>query len=127
MSSRDRLSAAKLRAGIGTFTIGSEIVVLEETGSTNDIVLQMAGGDWPEGLVVFAEHLTAARGQHGKWWEAAPFKGLWFSILLRPQIAIGESPRLSEWAARAIAQTIDGATVKLPNDVYVGDRKVAGV
>lgn len=127
MSPRDRLSATKLRAGIGTLTIGCEIVVLEETGSTNDVVLEMAAGDWPEGLVVFAEHLTAARGQHGKRWDAAPFKGLWFSILLRPNIAIGESPRLSEWAARAVAQIIDGATVKLPNDVYVGDRKVAGV
>jgi BirA family transcriptional regulator, biotin operon repressor / biotin---[acetyl-CoA-carboxylase] ligase len=125
MWARDRLRADKLR-GCG-FVIGREVIVLEETGSTNDVVREMASGDWPEGLCVFAEHQTAARGQRGNKWEAAPQKGLWFSILLRPKIDIGDSPRLSEWAARVIAETIGDATVKLPNDVYIGEHKVAGV
>src|SRR3954452_8131443 len=103
MPLHDALSAAKLRAKLGATTIGCEIVVLEETGSTNDIVLEMANGDWPEGLAVFAEHQTAARGQRGNKWEAAAGKGLWFSLLLRPKIDIADSPRLSEWAARCIA------------------------
>ena len=124
MWARDRLRAEKLRGG---FIIGREVIVLEATGSTNDVVAEMAGGDWAEGLCVFAEHQTAARGQHGNKWEAAAQKGLWFSILLRPKIDIVDSPRLSEWAAWVIAETIGDATVKLPNDVYIGERKVAGV
>ena len=127
MSLHDRLSAAKLRANLGASTIGCEIVILEETESTNDVVLEMASGDWPEGLTVFAEHQTKARGQRGNKWESAARKGLWFSILLRPKIDIADSPRVSEWAARVIAETVGDARVKLPNDVYVGDRKVAGV
>src|SRR5689334_791570 len=103
MPPRDRLRAEKLRAEIGARTIGCNIIVLEQTGSTNDVVLEMANGDWPQGLVVFAEHQTAARGQRGNKWEAAPGKGLWFSVLLHPRIEIKDPPRLSEWAAQTIA------------------------
>src|SRR3982750_1913087 len=123
MSARERLRAEKLRGG---FIIGREVIVLEQTGSTNEVVRQMAGGDWPEGLCVFAEEQTAGRGQRGNKWESAAGRGLWFSILLRPKIDIADSPRLSEWAARVIAETIGEATVKLPNDVYIGECKVAG-
>lgn len=121
---RDRLRAEKLR-GSGSI-ISREVIVLAQTESTNEVVRQMAGGDWPEGLCVFAEEQTAGRGQRGNKWESAAGKGLWFSILLRPKIDIAHSARLSEWAANAIAETFGGA-VKLPNDVYIGDRKVAGV
>lgn len=124
MPARDRLRAEKLRGGS---IIGREVIVLGRTESTNEVVRQMAGGDWPEGLCVFAEEQTAGRGQRGNTWESAPEKGLWFSILLRPKIDIGESARLSEWAARIVAETIGHAQVKLPNDVYIGQRKVAGV
>src|SRR4051812_39583988 len=104
MSLHDRLSAAKLRAKLGESTIGCEIVVLEETESTNDVVLKMAAGDWPEGLAVFAEQQTTGRGQRGNKWHSAPGKGLWFSVLLRPRIEAADSPRLSEWAARVVAE-----------------------
>ena len=128
----DRLNADNLRTSLGRCTIGREIVVLEKTTSTNDVVFQMALGGSPEGLVVFAEHQTAGRGQHGNKWESAARKGLCFSILLRPKIEIRESPRLPHWAAKIIAATIQNefslpATVKLPNDVYINERKVAGV
>jgi BirA family transcriptional regulator, biotin operon repressor / biotin---[acetyl-CoA-carboxylase] ligase len=83
-------------------------------------------------LVVFAEHQTAGRGQRGNVWESAAGKGLWFSILLRPKIEIDQSARLTKWAAQTVAQTIEEelslrAAIKLPNDVYVDGRKVAGV
>jgi BirA family biotin operon repressor/biotin-[acetyl-CoA-carboxylase] ligase len=128
----DRLNADNLRTSLGRCTIGREIVVLEKTTSTNDVVFQMALGGSPEGVVVFAEHQTAGRGQHGNKWESAARKGLCFSILLRPKIEIRESPRLPQWAANIIAATIQNefslpATVKLPNDVYINERKVAGV
>jgi len=120
----DRLVADELRDALGVCTIGREIVVLEETASTNDSVLQRATFDTPEGLVVFAERQTAGRGQRGNTWESAAHKGLWFSILLRPKIDIGDSGRLTAWAAEAIAQTIAkefalSATIKPPNDIYL--------
>jgi BirA family biotin operon repressor/biotin-[acetyl-CoA-carboxylase] ligase len=131
-SATDRLSARKIRGDLGEATIGREIVVLEETTSTNDTILQRTTSETKEGLVVFAEHQTAGRGQHGKRWESARGKGLSFSVLLRPKIDIDKSARLTTWAAETIAATIEQelslrATIKSPNDVYVEGRKVAGV
>jgi BirA family transcriptional regulator, biotin operon repressor / biotin---[acetyl-CoA-carboxylase] ligase len=128
----DRLVAEELQANLGRVVIGREIIVLEQTGSTNDAILQVATADSNEGLVLFAEHQTAGRGQHGNRWESAAGKGLWFSILLRPRIDLASSPQLTAWAAEAISGTIQNEfsltpTIKLPNDVQIDGRKVAGV
>jgi BirA family biotin operon repressor/biotin-[acetyl-CoA-carboxylase] ligase len=138
----DRLIAAQLQAALPSAVIGRQIVVLEQTGSTNDAILQVASSQGAavssppslvnEGLVLFAEHQTAGRGQRGNRWESAVGKGLWFSILLRPQIQINESWRLTVWAIEAISEVIRAefaldSTIKMPNDVQLLGRKVAGV
>jgi len=132
MLAADRLSGPKLRAGLGHGTIGREIIVLDETTSTNDVVLQMANGGAPEGLVVFAEHQTGGRGQRGNIWESAAGKGLLCSVLLRPNVALQDSARLVDWAVKGIAWTLESTclrkvTIKLPNDIHIDGRKVAGV
>lgn len=148
----DRLVAAELQAHFPCATIGRQVIVLEQTKSTNDTILEVArpqgaavvlghrslgeGGSAPsetdEGLVLFAEHQTAGRGQRGNQWESAAGKGLWFSILLRPKIEINDSGRLTIWAIEAISDVIQAElslepTIKVPNDVQIDGRKVAGV
>lgn len=128
----DRLVSGRIQADLGTMVIGQEIMVLEQTGSTNDAVLQIMEPDSTEGLVVFAEHQTAGRGQRGNRWESAAGKGLWFSILLRPMIDVTSSPELTIWATQAISEVVQTEfmvkpTIKLPNDVQIDGRKVAGV
>jgi len=128
----ERLAADEMQAAIGSAVIGREIIVLDQTGSTNDAILQIATPDSKEGLVLFAEHQTAGRGQRGNRWESAAGKGLWFSILLRPGIEINRSPLLTAWAAETISGAIENelslkTTIKLPNDIQIDRRKVAGV
>ncbi len=128
----DRLVADELQAGLGGAVIGHRIIVLEQTGSTNDVILQVANANSKEGLVVFAEHQTAGRGQRGNRWESATGKGLWFSILLRPGIDLASSPQLTTWAAEAISGAIQNEfsltpAIKTPNDVQIDGRKIAGV
>jgi len=128
----DRFIADEMRAALGGAVIGREIILLDQTGSTNDAILQIATPDSKEGLVLFAEHQTAGRGQRGNRWESAAAKGLWFSILLRPRIEINRSPLLTAWAADTISEAIENefslkTTIKLPNDVQIDGRKVAGV
>ena len=128
----DRLLADQLQADCRCATIGRQIIVLEQTGSTNDAILQVANANSNEGLVLFAEHQTAGRGQRGNRWESAPGKGLWFSILLRPKLQINDSGRLTIWALETISDVIQTEfsmepTIKLPNDVQLYGRKVAGV
>jgi BirA family biotin operon repressor/biotin-[acetyl-CoA-carboxylase] ligase len=128
----DRLVADQLHADCRCATIGRQIIVLEQTGSTNDAIFQVANANSNEGLVLFAEHQTAGRGQRGNRWESAPGKGLWFSILLRPEIQLSDSGRLTIWAIEAIADAIRiefglEPAIKLPNDVQLFGHKVAGV
>src|SRR6266481_7035006 len=102
----DRLIAGELQAHFACATIGRQIIVLEQTASTNDAILQVATANSNAGLVLFAEHQTAGRGQRGNRWESAARKGLWFSILLRPGIQIDESGRLTIWALETISDVI---------------------
>jgi len=128
----DRLIADELQAHSAHATIGRQIIVLEQTSSTNDAILQVATANSNQGLVLFAEHQTAGRGQRGNRWESAAGKGLWFSILLRPGIQIAESGRLTIWAIEAVSDIIRTEfslepAIKLPNDIQLSGRKVAGV
>ena len=128
----DRLVADKLRATLGECRLGNQLVVVEETRSTNDLAWEAEAQGAPEGFVVFAEEQTAGRGQYGRRWESASHQGLWFSVLLRPWITLDESPRLTSLLAGAAAATIIeetgcAALIKAPNDIYVADRKIAGV
>jgi BirA family biotin operon repressor/biotin-[acetyl-CoA-carboxylase] ligase len=132
----DRLIADKLKAELSCAVIGGDIIVLEETSSTNDAILQLESTDGAprvrEGLVVFAEHQTAGRGQRLNRWESTVGKGLWFSILLRPKIHVSDSARLTIWAIEAISEVIRTEfslepAIKLPNDIQVYGQKLAGV
>jgi BirA family biotin operon repressor/biotin-[acetyl-CoA-carboxylase] ligase len=128
----DRLSEAELRAALAGCRIGHEIIVVEEAASTNDLAWAAAERGAPEGFVIFAEHQTAGRGQYGRRWESAPYLGLWLSILLRPSITLRESPQITASLAKVLAETIEQetgcvATIKPPNDIYVAQRKVAGI
>ncbi len=148
----DRLIADQLQASLPSAAIGRQIVVLEQTASTNDAILQIASlqgaaissltavasakegppSHVDEGLVLFAEHQTAGRGQHGNRWESAAGKGLWFSVLLRPEIPLSDSGRLTIWAIEGISDVIRiefglESTIKLPNDIQLNGQKVAGV
>ena len=128
----DQLIAGELQAHFACAIIGRQIIVLEQTGSTNDAILRVATPSSKEGLVLFAEHQTAGRGQRGNRWESVAAKGLWFSILLRPKISVNDSAQLTIWAIEAISDVIRTElslqpAIKLPNDIQVHGRKVAGV
>lgn len=128
----DRLIAGELQAHFACATIGRQIIVLEQTASTNDAILQVATANSNAGLVLFAEHQTAGRGRRGNRWESAAGKGLWFSILLRPGIQVNDSGRLTIWAMESICDVIRTEfalepAIKLPNDVLLCGRKVAGL
>lgn len=127
----DRLNRDELAAALRGQHIGNHIIVLEETTSTNDVVAQLAPAH-REGLVVFAERQTAGRGQYGRRWDSAAHRGLWLSVLLRPRISVSDSSKLTDLLANTIAEALSeftglGSSIKPPNDVYVGGKKLAGV
>ena len=101
---------------------------VERCSSTQRLLADSA----EEGAVVATGEQTAGRGRLGRRWEAPAGTSLLFSLLLRPPVETARWPELSAIAGRAVAEAIAGvtglvATVKHPNDVLVGGRKVAGV
>jgi BirA family biotin operon repressor/biotin-[acetyl-CoA-carboxylase] ligase len=132
LGSPDRLTADDIRARIHTRIIGSEVLVFDQTASTNDVVAHMARSRANEGLVVFAESQTKGRGRHGRVWASPRGKGLWFSILLRPKLKPSATPRLTVMASVAVARAIRktsglAARIKWPNDLTINGKKVAGI
>jgi len=128
----DRLIAADLASRLNDEVFVREIVVYEETDSTNDLALQRGRQGASAGLVIFAEHQNAGRGRFGRRWESASHRGLWFTLLLRPEFPLAQWSRLTTWAAVSVAAAVEGATglrtaIKWPNDVFLAGRKVAGI
>jgi BirA family biotin operon repressor/biotin-[acetyl-CoA-carboxylase] ligase len=133
MTSPDVLHADDLLGQLGkTKVIGRDIRVFEETTSTNDVVEKLARDGVKEGVVVFAEAQTKGRGRLGRKWISPPHKGLWFSILLRPDLRPQLTTQLTVASATALRRAIQVQTglapeIKWPNDILIDGRKVAGI
>ena len=123
------ITHATVRAG----SLWREVRVVAETGSSNADVLAAAREGAREGMVLVAESQTAGRGRMGRRWTSPPRAGLTFSVLLRPY---GVPAALLGWlpllAGCAVAAAVPAVTavhprLKWPNDVLVGDAKLAGI
>jgi BirA family biotin operon repressor/biotin-[acetyl-CoA-carboxylase] ligase len=131
-ASPDRLIADDLAARLDSGGFVREIVVFEETDSTNELALERGRRGAEAGLVIFAERQNAGRGRFGRRWESASHRGVWCSLLLRPALPLVQWPRLTTWAAIAVAAAVERAAgqraaIKWPNDVFLDGRKVAGI
>ncbi|MCU1594033.1 MAG: biotin/acetyl-CoA-carboxylase ligase [Frankiales bacterium] len=108
---------------------GFRVEVLASAGSTNALVAERARAGETHGLVVVAEEQTAGRGRLDRSWLSPPRAGLTFSVLLRPSGALGWVPL---FGGLAVAQALRDhaevdASLKWPNDVLIGGKKVAGL
>jgi BirA family transcriptional regulator, biotin operon repressor / biotin---[acetyl-CoA-carboxylase] ligase len=103
--------------------------------STNTETLKMiVEKDLPEYTVITAREQTSGRGQEDNTWESEPGMNLTFSMVLYPRfLDAGMQFRLSKVLALAVWKTVSDillqspVTIKWPNDIYIGDRKVAGI
>src|SRR6202167_659936 len=133
VNSPDALHADDLRARLGkTKIIVRDIQVFEQTTSTNDVIEKLARDGVKEGVVVFAESQTRGRGRLGRKWISPARKGLWFSILLRPNLRPQETTQLTVASATALRRAIVSQTrleleIKWPNDILINGKKVAGI
>ena len=129
----DVLHADDLLSRLGkTKSIGRDIRVFQETTSTNDVVEKLARDGVKEGVAVFAEAQTKGRGRLGRKWISPARKGLWFSVLLRPDLRPQAATQLTVAAATALARGIQQVTqlhpqIKWPNDILMHGKKVAGI
>ena len=131
---RPPLDEAALRAAIiRPGGLWRDITVVASTGSTNTDLAARAAEAAPEGTVLVAEEQRQGRGRMGRRWVSPPRSALMVSVLLRPaEVAPGRRgwvPLLAGVAAATAVRRVSGvpATLKWPNDLLVGDRKLAGI
>ncbi len=113
-------------------TVGGQVVCLEEIDSTNDELKRRATRGAPTGLALTAESQTGGRGRRGRSFQSLAGKGLYLSVLLRPQAPLEMVSQLTAWTAVAVCRAIEDvsgirADVKWPNDVLVGGKKLCGI
>ena len=105
---------------------------VSETGSTNADLLAAAMLGEEAGAVLVADHQRAGRGRRGRSWLAAPKAGLLFSVLIRPNLTPENAPLITTALALGAVDACDQLAgvrpgVKWPNDLVIGERKLAGV
>jgi BirA family biotin operon repressor/biotin-[acetyl-CoA-carboxylase] ligase len=109
----------------------ADVRQLSDVDSTNRYLRDLARQGAPEGLVVVTDHQTAGRGRRGRTWEAPPGRALLASILLRPDpVLVPPDRRWLVTAATALAAADacgPEVAIKWPNDLLVGERKLAGI
>jgi BirA family biotin operon repressor/biotin-[acetyl-CoA-carboxylase] ligase len=133
VSSPDLLHADDLLSRLGaTRIVGRDIRVFHETTSTNDVIDKLARDGVQEGVVVLAESQTKGRGRLGRSWTSPAGKGLWFSVLLRPDLHPLQTTQLTVASATALRRAIQGQTglkpeIKWPNDILLRGKKTAGI
>jgi BirA family biotin operon repressor/biotin-[acetyl-CoA-carboxylase] ligase len=117
--------------------VGFKIIHYQNIDSTSTY-LKKRHSDFPEGVVIWADTQTAGRGRSYRKWESPSGKGLYFSLLLKPQIQPKSIPLLSLMACLAVKRAIEicanemslekqNLDIKWPNDIYINKKKIGGI
>ncbi|ETT53244.1 BirA family transcriptional regulator, biotin operon repressor / biotin-[acetyl-CoA-carboxylase] ligase [Paenibacillus sp. CF095] len=128
----DSIDATALQLALNTTVFGRKAVLLTSTLSTQGDVLKLAEKGQAEGAVVIAEEQTGGRGRFGRQWFSPPGKGIWMSVLLRPDLPLQHTPQLTLLTGVAVCRAVRAcsgadAGIKWPNDLLIDGRKVCGI
>ncbi|MDD4137355.1 MAG: biotin--[acetyl-CoA-carboxylase] ligase [Methanoregula sp.] len=129
-----KLLPYEIHKKLQTRFIGKKIRYFENTPSTIWVGKQLCSeGDMEKmhGMVIIAEEQTGGVGRMGRAW-ISPSGGIWVTILLKPHIPIDHIFMITMAGSIAVARAIRkefniGALIKWPNDIFIGNKKVAGL
>lgn len=132
-SSPDAMYSHSVQDGLNTTVIGKgDFYYYDEVTSTNDEAYRLAEDGAPEGTLVVSDTQTAGKGRLGRKWSSPKGEGVYFSLVLRPDVNISIIPTITLISALAIVDTVERvcgvkAEIKWPNDVLVSGRKLCGI
>jgi BirA family transcriptional regulator, biotin operon repressor / biotin---[acetyl-CoA-carboxylase] ligase len=111
----------------------ANIISLPKTGSTNTYAISLLSKERPEeGCVVITENQTQGKGTDTNTWESEKGKNLTFSLILYPEFKADQQFVLNKAISLGICDFLRAElpqseiTIKWPNDIYIGDKKVCG-
>ena len=130
-ASPDVIVAGEVKQGLGTKSIGKDILHYAEVASTNTIAMDLAQKGAVDGTVVIAETQTGGKGRLGRAW-ISPRGNLYVSVVLRPAVPVSKAPLITLMGAVAVASGVRRqcglpAGIKWPNDILLSGKKVSGL
>ncbi|MFH2059944.1 MAG: biotin--[acetyl-CoA-carboxylase] ligase [Pseudomonadota bacterium] len=129
----DKIIKDEITDNLQTKIFGKKkILILAKTDSTNIQARLLAQQGAPQGSVVIAEDQSHGRGRKDRQWFSLPEKSIMMSLILRPTLPPEKAPRITLLAAVAAAKALINLTdlnirIKWPNDILVGNKKLAGI
>ncbi|NLJ40661.1 MAG: biotin--[acetyl-CoA-carboxylase] ligase [Clostridiales bacterium] len=128
----ETLDSLTLLATMRTQAMGRNIEIYETIGSTNTRAKELALKGAPEGTLIIAETQTVGKGRLGRGWLSTRKKGIWMSLILRPDIPPVQSPGITTAAAVAVRGALAKISgldigIKWPNDIILDGKKVCGI
>lgn len=129
----DLLLPEIVQYGLRTKIIGadSRIVYKNSVESTNELAKKLAYDGAADGTIVIAEEQTGGKGRLARNFFSPKEKGLWFSVILRPQCLPKDAPKFTLMAAVAVARAMEKfnlrAGIKWPNDILFDGKKLVGI
>ncbi|TBR16651.1 biotin--[acetyl-CoA-carboxylase] ligase [bacterium] len=128
----DRLFPQEIQHKLNTKFIGKKIHYFDKVSSTMDEAMRLGMGNTQEGTLIVAESQGKGRGRLGRLWDSPKYKGIYLSLILRPDILPNHCPTLTLLAAVSICEAVNlvcglDCQIKWPNDILIHHKKVAGI
>jgi len=132
IKSTELLLPEEIGIDINTQIMGKRIEHYSEISSTQDIAAELARSGAAEGTLVIAEMQKNGRGRKGRKWVSLPEGGIYFSLILRPNLTPSQAIQIPLIAGVALTKAINATVflqpmIKWPNDIVVGQKKVGGI
>lgn len=119
----------EIKESLNTSFIGKNIYYFDTVDSTNTLARKYSKEN---GAVIISEEQTSGRGRLGRDWTSPKYKGLWFSIVLTPEMEPQYAPMISHVAAAALIKSFvnlgfTDVKCKWPNDIIINGKKICGI
>ncbi|MDD5654998.1 MAG: biotin--[acetyl-CoA-carboxylase] ligase [Candidatus Omnitrophica bacterium] len=128
----DRLFSSEIERGLDTKFMGRKIYYFDTASSTNDIAMQLASKGAPEGTIILSESQTKGRGRLNRAWISPKYKGIYLSVILKPDILPKDAPVLTLLAGVSACEALKevcgvDSLIKWPNDILAQNKKLGGI
>lgn len=133
LSVPDKVDLGQLQQFLTTKRYGRQVHYYDSVDSTQLVAHELVRAGAPDGTIVIAEHQTAGRGRMMREWESSEGKGIWMTVIIRPNVAPHQAPQFTLVTAVSIVQAMKASfknftpEIKWPNDILVNGKKTTGI
>ncbi len=132
LESPDVLTFGEIHNFLNTKFLGRNLIHYESIDSTNIKAKEIAREGCSDGTVVISEYQSSGKGRLGRQWVSPKGKGIWMSIILKPDVDPSFASKITLIGAASVLKAmnnlgINNCSIKWPNDIVINNKKVSGI